>query len=150
MEDFAARREAFTALGFPWRRGFLLIGPPGMGKTMACRGAAAALHDRPFLYVRDCQSGHGAGALQIIFARARRLPPASSPSRTLTGWRKSAAMARRCSAFALDCTSRQGRDDCWAGVHGCSTPDPVPSLHAPGANDPMRRQKVLTPRYPRE
>ncbi|MGN6562545.1 MAG: AAA family ATPase [Thermomicrobiales bacterium] len=108
MEDFAARREAFTALGFPWRRGFLLIGPPGMGKTMACRGAAAALHDRPFLYVRDCQSGHGAGALQIIFAPARRLPPASSPSRTLTGWRKSAAMARRCSAFALDCTSRQG------------------------------------------
>ena len=76
VEGFFLHRDAYAALGFAWRRGVLLIGPPGTGKTMVCKAAAAAFPEMPFLYVRDLkEQWDGSDAIRAIFSRARFLSP---------------------------------------------------------------------------
>lgn len=72
---FFERREEYRALGVPWRRGLLLVGPTGTGKTSVVKALAASRPDLPFLYVRDLDAMGGARAIGNIFGRARKLSP---------------------------------------------------------------------------
>lgn len=73
---FFSGREAYHALGAPWKRGLLLTGPPGNGKTHTIKGLVAEL-GRPCLYIKSFKSERWTEetAIRRIFDRARTLAP---------------------------------------------------------------------------
>jgi len=78
-EDFARffnSRELYERYGIPWKRGVLLIGPPGNGKTHTVK-ALINETKRPCLYVKSFLGWYGTDHDRIrqVFKQARKTTP---------------------------------------------------------------------------
>lgn len=76
LERFFASKDLYESLGAPWKRGLLLTGPPGNGKTHTIKALVNVL-GKPCLYVKSFQSEKWIEQTGIrrIFDRARRASP---------------------------------------------------------------------------
>ncbi len=75
VETFFASESLYQRYGMAWRRGLILVGPPGNGKTHAIK-ALIQHANRPCLYVRSFQSRMGlAAGVRGAFTQARRMAP---------------------------------------------------------------------------
>ena len=79
QDDFAnffASREMYERHHIPWKRGILLIGPPGNGKTHTVK-ALINQTKQPCLYVKSFKSCWGTDhdRIRAVFERARKTTP---------------------------------------------------------------------------
>ncbi len=77
MEGFFGSRELYEGHGVPWKRGALLYGPPGNGKTHALKALINRLR-KPTVYVKTLEQGDqgpSQESLRSIFHRARNAAP---------------------------------------------------------------------------
>jgi AAA+ superfamily predicted ATPase len=76
VTHFLASRELYARAGAAWKRGMLLMGPPGNGKTHAIKGLIKRA-GLPCLYVKSFSGRYvdPAGSIPQVFARARELAP---------------------------------------------------------------------------
>jgi AAA+ superfamily predicted ATPase len=74
--DFLASRAEYEKYGVPWKRGVLLVGPPGNGKTHCLRATVKSL-GVACLYVQSIQSRYEPDDANIlkVFKHARTLTP---------------------------------------------------------------------------
>ena len=80
IRDFLIDPARFAAMGARFPRGFLLVGPPGCGKTLLAR-AVAGESNAAFLSVAATEFtevfvGEGSGRVRDLFGRARAMAPA--------------------------------------------------------------------------
>ena len=80
VKDFLSNPTRFEDIGARFPRGFLLVGPPGCGKTLLAR-AVAGESNAAFLTVAASEFtevfvGEGAGRVRDLFGQARSLAPA--------------------------------------------------------------------------
>jgi hypothetical protein len=76
LTGFFNGRETYARYGVPWKRGVVLIGPPGNGKTHAVKALVNML-GKPCLYVKsiDADRSHEHGNIRKVFERARNTAP---------------------------------------------------------------------------
>lgn len=76
LRNFFASREVYEKYGVPWKRGVILIGPPGNGKTHTVKALVNLLR-QPCLYVKSFKSQYGTEqeAMRRVFQRARQTTP---------------------------------------------------------------------------
>jgi len=68
----------YKQLGIAWKRGLILYGPPGNGKTISLKAIMKTVQEQGHvpLYVKSFQSYKGEeGAMEDVFGHARKLSP---------------------------------------------------------------------------
>ncbi|KAJ3576183.1 hypothetical protein NP233_g605 [Leucocoprinus birnbaumii] len=76
---FFSAQEIYKKLSIPWKRGLIMYGPPGNGKTISVKAIMKSCNENGFvpLYVKSFQSYKGEeGAIQDVFQQARQVSPA--------------------------------------------------------------------------
>ncbi|CCL99408.1 uncharacterized protein FIBRA_01426 [Fibroporia radiculosa] len=75
---FFQSEKLFQSLSIPWKRGMILLGPPGNGKTITVKAIMKDCYAKGFapLYVKSLKSSNG-GELAIanVFRKAREMAP---------------------------------------------------------------------------
>jgi len=76
IEGFFGAKQAYAKLRIPWKRGVLLLGPPGNGKTQAIKAMLNRVGTAG-LYVRSFMPQRGTihGCISDVFKRAREAAP---------------------------------------------------------------------------
>ncbi|KAF9057961.1 P-loop containing nucleoside triphosphate hydrolase protein [Panaeolus papilionaceus] len=75
---FFASEQIYKDLNIPWKRGLIMYGPPGNGKTISLKTIMKTCSDKGFapLYVKSFQSYSGEeAAMNAVFSKARQLSP---------------------------------------------------------------------------
>jgi AAA+ superfamily predicted ATPase len=74
---FFERRDFYERHRLPWKRGLLLVGPPGNGKTQSIKALLQQL-GQPVVFVKSFSSREERAdeGIRKVFQRARRLAPA--------------------------------------------------------------------------
>ncbi|KAF8165526.1 P-loop containing nucleoside triphosphate hydrolase protein [Crassisporium funariophilum] len=75
---FFASEAIYKELAIPWKRGIIMHGPPGNGKTISLKTIMKTCGAKGFspLYVKSFQSWKGEeGAMEDVFDKARQLAP---------------------------------------------------------------------------
>lgn len=75
LSRFFAARELYEELNIPWKRGALLIGPPGNGKTHAIKAIINHL-EKTCVYVKTFVNQYeDENAIKVVFDKARQIAP---------------------------------------------------------------------------
>ncbi len=76
LQRFFESKATYEQYNIAWKRGIILVGPPGNGKTHMIKGLLNAL-DYPCLYVKsfDAQYSTNNANIRAVFDRARRSAP---------------------------------------------------------------------------
>ncbi|MCO5562942.1 hypothetical protein L7F22_016578 [Adiantum nelumboides] len=78
VETFFAGKELFNKARIAWKRGILLLGPPGNGKTATIRALVQDHINIPILYVKSFQTGRMGTpekGVRNVFNKARNCAP---------------------------------------------------------------------------
>lgn len=75
---FFTSEELYKKLGIPWKRGLIMYGPPGNGKTISLKAIMKSCGEKDYapLYVKSFQSFMGEEwSMAQVFNKARQLAP---------------------------------------------------------------------------
>ncbi|THH31305.1 hypothetical protein EUX98_g2882 [Antrodiella citrinella] len=78
VNGFFASEQMYKSLAIPWKRGLIMYGPPGNGKTISMKAVMKECDAKGYvpMYVRSFQSWMGEEAsMTNCFARARQVAP---------------------------------------------------------------------------
>lgn len=76
LDQFFAARPMYEEYGIPWKRGVLLVGPPGNGKTHTVKALLNHV-EKPCLYVKSFKAQYSTDHdnIRAVFKRAREATP---------------------------------------------------------------------------